>query len=93
MAGFFVLIEPVGHVCGCNVCVGCVLRPGSHCASAITGYPERKESMGGGGREREWRTGLCAPVKWIERWARKRANDKEEIASVSNALEEICSDC
>lgn len=42
--------KPVGHVCGCNVCVGCVLRPGSHCASAITGYPERKESMGGGGR-------------------------------------------
>lgn len=36
--------------------------------------------MGGGGREREWRTGLRAPVKWIERWARKRANDKEEIA-------------
>lgn len=56
--------EPVGHVCGCNVCVGCVLRPGSHCASAITGYPERKESMGGGGRE--WWTGLYAWVKWIE---------------------------
>lgn len=47
--------EPVGHVCGCNVCVGCVLRPGSHCASAITGYPERKE-MYGRRREREWRT-------------------------------------
>lgn len=44
----------MGHVCGCNVCVGCVLRPGSHCASAITGYPERKENMGGGaGGERE----------------------------------------
>lgn len=38
--------------------------------------------------EREWRTGLCALVKWIERWARKRANDKEEIASVGDALEE-----
>lgn len=48
--------------------------------------------MGGGGREREreWRSGLCAPVKWIERWARKRANDKEEIASVSDALKETC---
>lgn len=50
---FLPFTEPVGHVCGCNVCVGCVLRPGSHCASAITGYPERKESMGGGGREGE----------------------------------------
>lgn len=57
--GFFVLIEPVGHVCGCNVCVGCVLRPGSHCASAITGYPERKESMGGGGRERVEDWSVC----------------------------------
>lgn len=45
----------MGHVCGCNVCVGCVLRPGSHCASAITGYPERKESMGGGEEEGERR--------------------------------------
>lgn len=81
----------MGHVCGCNVCVGCVLRPGSHCASAITGYPERKESMGGGGRGgREWRTGLCAPVKWIERWTRKRAGDKKEIASVRPVLKEIC---
>lgn len=56
---FLPFMKPGGHVCGCNVCVGCVLRPGSHCASAITGYPERKESMGGGGgggrrgRERE----------------------------------------
>lgn len=86
--------EPMGHVCGCNVCVGCVLRPGSHCASAITGYPERKESMGGGrrgGREgRERRTGLCSPVKWIERWTRKRAGDKKEIASVRAVLKEIC---
>lgn len=81
----------MGHVCGCNVCVGCVLRPGSHCASAITGYPERKESMGGGGRGgSEWKTGSCAPVKWIERWTRKRTGDKKEIASVRPMLEEIC---
>lgn len=32
--------------------MGCVLRPGSHCASAITGYPERKEKYG---RRRERR--------------------------------------
>lgn len=59
---FLPLIEPVGHV-WCNVCVGCVLRPGSHCASAITGYPERKESMGGGGRGgREGESGGLAYV-------------------------------
>lgn len=55
--------ELTGHVCGCNVCAGCVLRPGSHCASAITGYPERKESMGGGGRGgREGESGGLAYV-------------------------------
>lgn len=50
--------------------------------------------MGGGrrgGREgRERRTGLCSPVKWIERWTRKRAGDKKEIASVRAVLKEIC---
>lgn len=62
---FLPFTEPVGHVCGCNVCVGCVLRPGSHCASAITGYPERKESMGGGGRGgREGESGRLACVHW-----------------------------
>lgn len=73
-----------------------MLRPGSHCASAITGYPERKENMGGGwGREREgeWGTGLCAPVKWMERRARKSTNDKEEIASVGGVLMETCLGC
>lgn len=43
--------------------------------------------MGGGGRER---TCLCAPVKWIERWPRKRAGDKKEIANVRVVLKEIC---
>lgn len=49
--------------------------------------------MGGGGRggrEGEWRTGSCAPVKWIDRWTRKRADDKKEIASVRAVLKEIC---
>lgn len=35
-------------------------------------------------------TGSCAPVKWIERWTRKRAGDKKEIASVRAVLKEIC---
>lgn len=91
MVVFLPFAELTGHVCGCNVYVGCVLRPGSHCASAITGYPERKESMGGGGRGgREWRTGLCAPVKWTARWPRKSAGDKKEIANVRVVLKEIC---
>lgn len=51
------------------------------------------EEEGEEAERREWRTGLCAPVKWTERWTRKRAGDKKEIASVRALLKEICSNC
>lgn len=40
-----------------------------------------------------WRIGLGAPVKWMERWARKSTNDKEAIASVGGVLMETCLCC
>lgn len=43
---------------------------------------EEEEVVGEEAERGRERIGLCAPVKWIERWTRKPAGDKKEIASV-----------
>lgn len=54
------------------------------------GKEEEEEEVGEEAGRREGRTGLCALVKWIDRWARKGLSDKEKIACVHKVQKEIC---
>lgn len=67
------------------ICVGCMEKPGSHCAFAITGYPERKERMGGGkvgGRRRR--------VSVSERVMEKvKLGSTEPCSSRSHTLQQV----